>query len=141
MTSQHAVWRVLQFVLVSLLSPADFPLIATPAKLVWYSSPQTFSKGRKQNSYLTAARMAVMAQYEASVMRSLGIPVADARMVTQSRWDATYDGIHYARPIRTELSDHWVGVVSGMFSQVVLNTVFSGCEVPVDLPAFPVSIT
>lgn len=93
-------------------------------KLVWYSAPAVFAHARHENVYLSTHRAIMSTRYSESVMRSMGVPIADAYQVTQSRWDDCHDGLHYARNMA---ADHWGGQVAFMVSEVVLNTVFPTC--------------
>ena len=117
---RHSVGLVLECVLVF----AGRPGISTPSRLIWLSAPYTFCQSRKANTYMTTARTASMSGYSAGVMRGMGFPIADVTQVTQSRWDAAYDGLHYAA---RGGDDHWLGAVSGMNYQVVLNVMFPTC--------------
>ena len=56
-------------------------------------------------------------------MKKLGVPVADATIVTQSMWEAAYDGLHYLRGS----NDNWNGHISNMVTQMILNTIFPTC--------------
>lgn len=88
-------------------------------------APQTVSKARDGNLYVTTARTTLASLASKAMMKELGFPIVDTRIMTQSRWDATIDGIHYAA--MGAFSDHWLGAVSAMFSQVILNTMFPTC--------------
>ena len=46
-------------------------------------------------------------------MTKMGVPIADATTVTQSQWEAAYDGLHYLRGS----NDNWNGHVSSMVTQ------------------------
>ena len=47
-------------------------------------------------------------------MFDMGIPIADATIVTQSMWEAAYDGLHYLRGS----NDNWNGHISTFVFQV-----------------------
>ena len=98
--------------------------------MVWFSAPYTFGKARPANDYMTTARTTVMSRHSVELMASLGIPVVDAGIITQSRWDSSHDGLHYGSPQNTEDGRGvvWAGQVSFMVAHVVLNTVFPTCS-------------
>lgn len=75
-------------------------------------------------SCLVHGRAALFTQYSEAAMRSIGVPIADNRAVTQSRWEASYDGLHYAS---TTSGDNWASQVASMEYQVVMNVIFPKC--------------
>ncbi|MDR3413478.1 MAG: hypothetical protein P4L87_21405 [Formivibrio sp.] len=83
------------------------------------------SKARDGNLYVTTARTTLASLASKAMMQQLGFPIVDTLIMTQSRWDSTTDGIHYAA--MGAYSDDWLGSVSAMFSQVILNTIFPSC--------------
>ncbi len=66
-----------------------------------------------------------MSKLSEDVMRGMGVSVADAAIVTQSRWDATRDGVHYAT---NDGKDNWYGQVTYMVYEVIMNTIFPDCH-------------
>lgn len=106
---------------------AGRPSISTPARFVWFTAPSVFSQARSGNIYLSTARARLQSKYIADAMRELGFPIVDAEIITQSRWDASYDGLHYASAGGT-VDESWYSQVSYMVYQAVLNTVFPTCS-------------
>lgn len=100
------------------------PGLSKPMRLVWLSAPTTNSRARPGNVYMTTHRTAMFTYYSESVMRSLGVPVVDARSLTQSRWESSYDGLHYAAQMG---GDNWGSQVASMEFQTALNVVFPVC--------------
>ncbi len=90
-------------------------LRAAPQYL-WLTSPALFGS-RNGSAHLTTARAKVNAAHSESVMRNLGIPIIDMWALTQSRWDASTDGVTFGGTTGVE----W------MMSQVVLNALFPAC--------------
>ena len=93
-------------------------------RMVWFSAPATFSHARTGNIYMSTHRTTRFTQHMEGVMRDMGVPIVDGRAITQSRWDASYDGLHYASVIN---GDNWGSQVASMEYQVVMNTVFPTC--------------
>ena len=54
----------------------------------------------------------------------MGVPIIDATAVTQSQWEAAYDGLHY---LQGHYTGKWFGKVAGVVFHVALNAVFQKC--------------
>lgn len=74
---------------------------------------------------MTTHRTRVFSEISEAAVRKVGIPVIDWGAVTQSRWDASYDGLHYASNMGGE--DNVVGQVTMSEYQVALNVIFPTC--------------
>ena len=96
---------------------AERPSISTPARFIWVTAPAVFGSGDAGREYLTPARAAAVRETAEVIMRDLGFPVLDAWTMSQSRWDATMDGVTFPPD-----SD----VVHTMY-QMLLNMVFPAC--------------
>lgn len=57
-------------------------------------------------------------------MRGMGFPILDAGKITQSRWESSYDGLHYL--LQYSL-DNWASHTSNMIAQAMLNVLFQSC--------------
>ena len=65
-----------------------------------------------------------MERYSKQLMRNMGIEVMDAGIITQSRFEASYDGLHYL--LKTG-DDNWMSQVANMVAHVMMNTVMTTC--------------
>lgn len=97
-----------------------------PSRIVWFSAPATFCQARSGNVFMSSLRTTRSTLYAEEVMRRLGVPIVDGRSITTSRWDASYDGLHYA--MTSGGSDAWYSQVSSQVFQAVLNTIFPTCN-------------
>lgn len=86
-----------------------------------------FSPAHSNSDHVTMHRHQTMDKYSQAAMRSIGIPVVDAAVVTQSRFEESYDGVHFLFSFSQGSSEAWFGSVSFMVGQVVLNTIFQTC--------------
>ena len=77
------------------------------------------------NYYMTSHRTRRFSLHSEAVMRSIGVPIVDWYQLTQSRWDASYDGLHYAGQL--DGNDYMGGQVPMMEYQVGLNALFPEC--------------
>ena len=98
--------------------------VSTPTRLIWLSAPATFAHARPGNVYMSTHRTTTFTKLSEAVMRKIGVPVVDGLAVTQSRWDASYDGLHYANRVE---GDNWGSQVAMMLYEVVLNVMFQRC--------------
>ena len=101
----------------------------SPMQTYWVTAPATFSTARSANVYMSSHRTRTFSSYSEVLARSHGIPVIDLYQVTQSRWESSYDGLHYAPTHQYE--DDYSSDVSMMEFQVTLNAVFRDCKAPV----------
>ena len=92
--------------------------------MIWLSAPTTFAHARTGNVYMSTHRTTMFTKQSEAVMRKIGVPVVDGLAVTQSRWEASYDGLHYASDIG---GDNWGSQVAMMLYEVVLNVMFQRC--------------
>ena len=51
---------------------------------------------------------------DGQMMASIGVPIADATMITKSMWESAYDGLHYMKGG----NDNWNGHTGSMVFQV-----------------------
>lgn len=101
----------------------DRPGVQRALRLLWMSAPSVFATRR--NMYLSTVRVRQFTEYSAGVMRGLGVPVIDFALMTQSRWDACSDGLHYCISIST---DYLSGQVATGEFQLALNVIFPECS-------------
>ena len=100
------------------------PGLSKPMKLIWFSPPYLFSQAHEGTDYVTTYRQQVYEAYARKVVEGMGIPVADAGIITKAMWEAAYDGLHYLKGS----SDNWYGSVSSMVFQAILNVIFPDCS-------------
>jgi hypothetical protein len=74
--------------------------------------------------YVSSHRVAAFSKLSADMMRSAGFPVVDAMEITKARWEASWDGVHFAGRLQ---GDNWGSQVASMVYQVVLNSIFEEC--------------
>ena len=112
--------RCLSFVL------AGRPGLATPIRMIWVTAPASFSKARPLNVYMSTWRARWFSQYSERLMREHGFAVIDWLSVTQSRWESSYDGLHYAQ---TSIhADDFLSQISMMEYMIGLNVMFGECS-------------
>ncbi len=90
------------------------------------TAPSTFSKARPNNIYMTTHRTRSTSAFSERVMRELGVPIVNWQISTQSRWDASRDGLHYCATGLT--SDDYVSQVSLMNYHIGLNAMLGECS-------------
>lgn len=113
---------------------AGRPLLSLPTRFIWFSAPRVVTQARPENVYLTQHRVIEFEKYSKSVMRGMGFPIFDAGMMSQSRWDASYDGLHY---LLQYSPDNWASHTSNMMAQAMMNVIFPTCSaVAADDPVF-----
>lgn len=115
--------------MIIVIGAAGRPYLNTPTRFVWFTGPAVFSQARPQNVYLTTPRAALQSAYSEAIMREFGFPIVDGLAISQSRWDACTDGIHYASAVFS-INDGWASQVSTMMYQAVMNAVFPDCSGP-----------
>lgn len=103
------------------------PELAKPVKLIWIAAYTTFERARPSaiNDYVTLHRTELFTRLTQDMMKSIGVPIVDAANLTRSRWEATWDGMHFAAMLQ---GDNWGSQVASMFYQMVLNTMFPLCS-------------
>lgn len=109
----------------------DRPNISRPSRLIWFSAPAVVSQGREHNTYITTQRAKAQEEYSVELMKRMGVSIVDGWRITQSRWDASYDGIHYLLQFGP---DYWVSHTSNMVTQVLFNVIFPNCSGPSTVP-------
>ena len=107
---------------------AGRPLLNKPLRALWYKPPVTHSRGYDFYTYLTHHRHEVFAADIEEFVKGIGFDVANIKAMSQSRWEATFDGMHYIMGIHQDIE--WQGCVGSQFEHVVLNYVFPSCGTP-----------
>jgi hypothetical protein len=92
-------------------------------RMIWYGMPFVFSPAHAGTDYVSTHRVLTFERMSREVVTAMGVPIADGSMVTQSMWEAAYDGLHYLRGS----NDNWNGHISSVVTQVILNTIFGKC--------------
>jgi hypothetical protein len=65
-----------------------------------------------------------MDEMSRQAMKAMNITIVDAKIVTQSMWESSYDGLHYLYGCE---NDNWSGHTSSFIFQIILNAIFSVC--------------
>lgn len=96
-------------------------------RVLWFGGPFVHAPphDRDRKEVITSARMVEYNNYATQIIRGLGIEVVDLLTPTWSRYDNSWDGVHYSRAG----GGMWVGSVSYMNAQIVLNVAFGTCDV------------
>eukprot|EP00300_Choanocystis_sp_HF-7_P027434 c32543_g1_i1.p1 GENE.c32543_g1_i1~~c32543_g1_i1.p1 ORF type:complete len:745 (+),score=89.81 c32543_g1_i1:1029-3263(+) len=97
----------------------------TPMRALWYIAPYIFSQAHSHSEHLTSWRSTVYSRLATQRMRNLGISTLDTFSMTQSRWEDSWDGLHY---MQSTIEDPGHGIASAMVQQAVLNAVFPTCS-------------
>jgi hypothetical protein len=92
------------------------PGLSAPIRMFWYAAPFVFSPAHAGTDYVSTHRVLKFDRMCREAMKAIGVPIADATAVTQSMWEAAYDGLHYLRGS----NDNWNGHVSNAVQQVCL---------------------
>lgn len=109
----------------------------TPLRALWYTAPYIFSQAHSHSEHLTSWRAVTYWKMARKAMEELGIPVVDTFRLTQSRWEDSYDGLHYSQ---STIEDPGHGLASAMAQQAVLNAIFPTCSGSASLgPKWPAS--
>jgi hypothetical protein len=90
------------------------PGLSAPIRMFWYAAPFVFSPAHAGTEWVTTHRVLKFDRMCREAMKAIGVPIVDATAVTQSMWEAAYDGLHYLRGS----NDNWNGHVSNMVFQV-----------------------
>ena len=82
--------------------------------MFWYAAPFVFSPAHAGTDYVSTHRVLKFDRMCREAMKAIGVPIVDATAVTQSMWEASWDGVHYLRGS----NDNWNGHISNMVFQV-----------------------
>ena len=96
-----------------------------PARVLWYSPAHVLSSLRADAAHTSWHNIAMLDAHARAMLSMIGASVIDVAAVSQSMWEATYDGVHY---LRRGSDGVWRGCVSGMMFQVALNAMFPDCD-------------
>jgi hypothetical protein len=99
------------------------PELSAPLRLIWFAAPVVFSQAHAGTDYVTTHRVLTYDRMCRDAMTKIGVPILDAAMLTQSRWEAAYDGVHYL----SGSNDNWNGHVSWMVFHAAMNVLFPKC--------------
>jgi hypothetical protein len=100
------------------------PGLNKPMQLLWYAAPFVLSQAHAGTPHVTTHRVLAMDRAARHAMTKIGVPILDATMMTQSQWEAAYDGLHYLRGS----NDNWNGNVAVMVFHAGLNAIFPDCD-------------
>lgn len=95
--------------------------------MIWFNAQTTFARAKYEapfNILITMHRTEEFTRMAQDLMVSLGFPIVDAANLTRSRWEAPFDGLHYAANIGM---DQWGSQVASMMYQLVMNAIFRNC--------------
>eukprot|EP00300_Choanocystis_sp_HF-7_P017576 c19767_g1_i2.p1 GENE.c19767_g1_i2~~c19767_g1_i2.p1 ORF type:complete len:235 (+),score=52.82 c19767_g1_i2:77-781(+) len=131
--NSEALGRTYGQTTIRIKGPLDCPVESFEHKLtamaaVWVSPLFVFSQAHPRSEFLTSARFLRYTAYAKQKLGEIGVIVADGIAMSQTRWEDAYDGLHY---MRSTTEDPGHGLVSSMFQQVILNSVFGSCPSPV----------
>jgi hypothetical protein len=90
------------------------PGLSAPLRLIWFAAPFVFSPAHAGTEHVSTYRVLTFDRMCREAMKAMGVPIADATAVTQSMWEAAWDGLHYL----SGSNDNWNGQVSNMVFQV-----------------------
>jgi hypothetical protein len=93
---------------------AGRPGLSKPLRLLWFAAPFVFSPAHAGTDYVSTHRVLKFDRMAREAMQKIGVPIADATAITQSMWEAAWDGLHYLRGS----NDNWNGHISNMVFQV-----------------------
>ena len=93
------------------------PGLSKPMRLLWFAAPYVFSPAHAGTDYVSTHRVLKFDRMAREAMQKIGVPIADATMITQSMWEAAYDGLHYLRGS----NDNWNGHISNFVFQVCVK--------------------
>jgi hypothetical protein len=81
--------------------------------LLWFAAPFVFSPAHAGTDHVSTHRVLTFDRMAREAMQKIGVPIADATAVTQSMWEAAWDGLHYL----SGSNDNWNGHISNMVFQ------------------------
>jgi hypothetical protein len=94
--------------------------------LIYYANPSVQHRSMLLQSIhhtrITAYRVQKVVNVLKNIANDLGIDILDGTAMTEARWFATHDGIHYNNNFKT---NGWHGGVSRMITQVLLSKIFT----------------
>ncbi len=102
---------------------AGRPGLSKPLRLLWFAAPFVFSPAHAGTDYVSTHRVLKFDRMAREAMQKIGVPIADATAITQSMWEAAYDGLHYLRGS----NDNWNGHISSFVQQVQVCTGLPWC--------------
>ena len=102
------------------------PGLSKPIRLFWFAAPFVFSPAHAGTDYVSTHRVLKFDRMAREAMQKVGVPIADATMITQSMWEAAYDGLHYLH-FQYGSYDDWRGHISNFVFQVIWNAIFPTC--------------
>ena len=83
--------------------------------------PTGHDAGRKRD--ITTPRFELYNNMAKEIAREAGFMIADIVSPTRTRFDSTWDGVHYS----IAGAGSWKGPASFMMEQIVLNMIFDDC--------------
>eukprot|EP01087_Luapelamoeba_hula_P007216 TRINITY_DN1752_c1_g1_i3.p1 TRINITY_DN1752_c1_g1~~TRINITY_DN1752_c1_g1_i3.p1 ORF type:complete len:812 (-),score=121.14 TRINITY_DN1752_c1_g1_i3:249-2684(-) len=97
-------------------------------EFLWYGGPYVHQSTLiEERPEITHTRMRKFNDFAVPIARRLGFKIVDVITPTASRYDSTWDGVHYSIPGNGE----WNGPVSHMITQIMLNTLFAKCDIDI----------
>jgi hypothetical protein len=73
---------------------------------------------------VTGPRAEAFNRLAVNMTRAAGAAIVDWFNMTRSRWESSWDGLHYACQLN---GDNWGSQVASMMFQVALNVLFPEC--------------
>ena len=97
-----------------------------PLRVIWYRAPFIFSQAHAGSKWLSQSRIRRYDTYAAERMREAGLEILETSIITQSRMEDSWDGLHFLRMGGDNDPGH--GLVSSMVQQALLNAIFPACQ-------------
>ena len=109
-------------------------------RLIYYANPSVQHRSMRlksiQHARITADRVNEIVTMTKATANELGIDIFDGAAMTEARWFASHDGIHY----NNWFSVGWQGGVSRMIAQVLLFKILTVDELSVEAREMEVEV-
>ena len=96
-----------------------------PVRCIWYGNPYIFAAAHDGTDFLTESRNERYKELTISEVEANGYVYYDPILITRSRPEGSWDGLHYLRGY-----EEWNGHVASNNIQLLLNLLFGDCKGP-----------